>query len=326
MLARIRSVRSRKGFTLIELLVVIAIIAILIGLLLPAVQKIREAANRMKCSNQLKQIGLAVHNYNDTNNTLPPSMKINVNGASGRQPGQNILVVLLPYIEQDNLYRQGSTIGYDWSWDCPVPGVPSNVFRCATVKTYQCPSDPSMTNGFSAFQVNGWAGSSYAGNTLLLGNTGLQEPTTGNWHSNSSYTVGTIPDGTSNTVLFAEKYAACGPGNAHGNLWTWPGGNIHWSGSDWGPTFANPPVNSPLVTWPIGNAVSAPGNYLQPPLTGVAAYNTAACDWTRPTSMHSVCNTLLADGSVRGVSRAVSQPTWQMAIVPNDGGVLPSDW
>jgi len=321
MLAQIRSGRSRKGFTLIELLVVIAIIAILIGLLLPAVQKIREAANRMKCSNQLKQIGLAVHNYNDTNNTIPPSMKINVQGASGRQPGQNILVVLLPFIEQDNVYRQGSTVGYDWSWDCPNPGSPSSVCRTQTIKTYQCPSDPSMSNGFSAFQVNGWAGSSYAGNTLLVGNSPLQEPTTGNWHTNSSYTIGTIPDGTSNTVLFAEKYAACGTGNAHGNLLWWPGGNIHWNGNDWGPTFANPPNGT--LPWPI---TQGGGNWNLPPLTGVAAYNTTACDWTRPTSMHSVCNTLLADGSVRGVSRAVSQATWQMVITPNDGGVLGSDW
>jgi prepilin-type N-terminal cleavage/methylation domain-containing protein len=316
MLSLTRSVRSRKGFTLIELLVVIAIIAILIGLLLPAVQKIREAANRMKCSNQLKQIGLAVHNYNDTNLILPPALRAAVNQPNvGWQPGMNVLVSLLPYIEQDNAYRYASAVGNPWSWDAAMPGTPSGTVRSYTVKTYQCPSDPSMSNGFSAFQVNNWGGSSYAGNWLLLGTSLIYEPTSGYYHCNSQYTIGTIPDGTSNTVLFSERYAACagkaGGGGQRGNLWSWPGGNVNWDAGDWGVTIANQRLG---------------GNWNQPPLTGISNYNSTNCDTTRPTSMHSVCNTLLADGSIRGVSRAVSQPTWQMAIDPIDGLVLGSDW
>jgi len=142
--ARMRR-RTRSGFTLIELLVVIAIIAILIGLLLPAVQKIREAANRMKCGNNLHQIALAAHNFESTNGFLPP-------GNLADPPGQAIsfnyqyygaLALLLPYVEQDNLYRtfasnvnlNPTATGQNWwntsAWDASF----------TRVKMYECPSD-----------------------------------------------------------------------------------------------------------------------------------------------------------------------------------------
>ena len=132
-------ISQRKGFTLIELLVVIAIIAILIGLLLPAVQKVREAASRMSCSNNLKQIGLALHNYESANLVLPTSGEGN---SQTSPPGtgfdvQSTLTQCLPYIEQDNLFRR---------FDISIPyDHPANVLTGAgvgKVKTYLCPSNP----------------------------------------------------------------------------------------------------------------------------------------------------------------------------------------
>src|SRR5262249_39743254 len=140
------------GFTLIELLVVIAIIAVLIALLVPAVQKVREAANRMSCANNLKQIGLALHNHHDTYGTFPPGSLhcCPVSSYWGGEPAVTTWAIeLLPYIEDNNLYQR-----YDKSFastvNCNIAGggmyqaSPSNLAVLATiVKTYVCPSDPN---------------------------------------------------------------------------------------------------------------------------------------------------------------------------------------
>ncbi len=146
-------IRSPRAFTLIELLVVIAIIAILIGLLLPAVQKVREAAARMTCSNNLKQIGLAIHNYESSYGKLPtayakltsPDTDPNAQFA-GRNVGLSLLANLLPYIEQDNLYRRlnPNLSSFDTA-NIPPNGPHSgtNTAYATVVKTYLCPSDPT---------------------------------------------------------------------------------------------------------------------------------------------------------------------------------------
>jgi prepilin-type N-terminal cleavage/methylation domain-containing protein len=141
----------RRGFTLIELLVVIAIIAILIGLLLPAVQKIREAAARMSCSNNLHQLGLAVHNYHDTNGYFPNAGTANAHWGWG--------TYLLPYIEQDNLYRQlnppdpfNNTAAVVMP---PVTNATIGAFLQSRIKTYLCPSDPVDNNPNVSFQNYG---------------------------------------------------------------------------------------------------------------------------------------------------------------------------
>src|SRR5829696_5208888 len=225
----VRTRGSRKGFTLIELLVVIAIIAILIGLLLPAVQKIREAANRMKCSNNLKQLGLAAHNYNDTNGALPPAIQafnaahrdsIRGGNVSANLWGPNWAFLILPYIEQDNLYRlyQPSAQNYllagtDFNW---------KVAGQSVVPTYLCPSDGSNRTPFNGLQqpvanlargnyaINAGPGnwsSTYDGNqnstNYSLPGAGVSWIVTGNTNQGCA-TVASMEDGSSNTIMFNE--------------------------------------------------------------------------------------------------------------------------
>ena len=166
----------RRAFTLIELLVVIAIIAILIGLLLPAVQKVRAAAARMSCQNNLKQLALACHNYNDQNGGLPPALvhpaavrgdgnTSNVDGAWGaNQVGPNWLIFLLPHFEQDNLYKTVNVAG--WLTPNTVGDTSWKNLRTNTIKSLQCPSDSN--NGLpcsqSAAGVTTWARGNRSGN------------------------------------------------------------------------------------------------------------------------------------------------------------------
>jgi prepilin-type N-terminal cleavage/methylation domain-containing protein len=181
---------SRRGFTLIELLVVIAIIAVLIGLLLPAVQKVREAAARMSCGNNLKQMGLAINNYASGNQDKLPNLAPVYYSA---QPlatdcfwGQ-----LLPYMEQQNLYNQAS-------------GGNIVVLGTQYVKNYLCPSDSSGNNGVPTTGNTGVAGTSYAPNYGLFGQNYVAK-NTGTYGYLPKYTVGNIPDGNSNTVAVTER-------------------------------------------------------------------------------------------------------------------------
>ena len=298
--------QAKRAFTLIELLVVIAIIAILIGLLLPAVQKVREAAARMKCSNNLKQLGLAVANYAGTyDSALPAQMIRTGNGSVGDTDGtgRSILCTLLPYVEQDNLYKSGVTGRPFFN-----ANTSNGPVRTQTIKPYQCPSDPSMVNGYAANQVSQWGGSSYAGNFQMFGK--IQQTSWGNSYI-AQYNIGNIPDGTSNTIGFSEKYATCG---SSGNLWSWVGAD--WGGGvSWMCTFAASPTNQ----WNNANWALVP--QIQPNPYAIA------CDPVRPSSAHTaVCLVAMMDGSVRGVASSVSQTTWLIAITPDDGLVLPSDW
>jgi prepilin-type N-terminal cleavage/methylation domain-containing protein/prepilin-type processing-associated H-X9-DG protein len=167
-----RSEPARRGFTLIELLVVIAIIAILIGLLLPAVQKVRAAAARIQCANNLKQMGLAMHSYHDANNGFPP--------AFSKPALWGWAVWILPYIEQDNLYH---------AINPTQTNIAVNAATAMPLAIYTCPSDPGPAiNPFFA----GYAKSNYAVNEQIC-------------DGGSSFRIADITDGTSNTLLIGER-------------------------------------------------------------------------------------------------------------------------
>jgi len=211
--------RRRSGFTLIELLVVIAIIAILIGLLLPAVQKIREAANRMKCSNNLKQFGLAAHNYESTNGFLPPSQHTLVEPAPGTgvpttySSGAPTQVLMMPYVEQANKLNQFD-MHYNVNSDAPInTNYPAKTganaaARMSDVPIFLCPSDPSSQTYVGPAGRQSYFGSLGAqANQRGSGSTddgifAMPNPPAGQLMDGTP--IAAITDGTSNTVMFAE--------------------------------------------------------------------------------------------------------------------------
>lgn len=196
----LRNPTTRRGFTLIELLVVIAIIAILIGLLLPAVQKVREAASRMQSSNNLKQLGLGMQNFNSTHDCVPP-MFGTVPGGGPNLAGGSIFYHLLPHVEQDNLHRQGP----DAARSAPLKLLRAPLDRTHLIEgTFQLPpaANPPWANAGNTT----WGLSSYSANWQVFGDVPVQ--------------FSKMQDGLSNTMVFGEKYAvAKRPTNPGATLW-----------------------------------------------------------------------------------------------------------
>src|SRR5271165_417527 len=318
--------RGKLGFTLMELLVVIAIIAILIALLVPAVQKVREAAARTQCTNNLKQIGLGLHNFEGTFKRLPALYGGDNNLASKKfnHIWGSTHVFILSYIEQDNLYKGmavagSSPIDYDPNQQLGTPPQPANN---KVVPTYVCPADPSMSDGIVAGGVLG--GTSYAANTQVFASLGSEQngdqlpAGKPNWCDRGG-TIARIQDGSSNTILFLHSYAVCGKSGTTGTAWGYTVGK----GSAPSPTQNMQPwLRSSVLKQDYNGTLVSPYTFQNQP----TPYNTVCDPRLAATPHSSAMMVLLGDASVRSVVPSITVATWNSACLPNDGSILGSDW
>jgi prepilin-type N-terminal cleavage/methylation domain-containing protein/prepilin-type processing-associated H-X9-DG protein len=314
-----RVFRRWRGFTLIELLVVIAIIAILIGLLLPAVQKVREAAARAQCQNNLHQMSLAIQNMAGTyNGTLPPSFGTFPTTGKGRCGGNTasafggLLFFMLPYMEQEPLYKACNCTSPNGSGFDPEKGtlpLAAGGVLNVPVKSYICPSDPTSSLGWAA---NG----SYSINGLLFKQ---------DWVGLGNF-PGNLQDGTSQTIMFSETYG----GNYRGLNGYNGDPNYYWW--DINVFQADNKASGECGTF---NYVGPTFTPLFRPTLDYCSKNTHAWSWggsasvclCMPVSPHNGgINVAMGDGSVRMVSDGISGSTWYAACTPASGDVLGTDW
>ncbi len=343
--------RSRRGFTLIELLVVIAIIAILIGLLLPAVQKVREAAARMKCSNNLKQLALAVHNYESALSQYPPSMTAPVGGTFGVNNGSwSVHGRILHYIEQGNAgVRVNLDIGYDVGTNL-TSGVPT-----MRIPVFMCPSEVN-----DVVRLKSGAPFVYPHNYgFNFGTWNVWNPVNGQggdgaFFPNARLAPTGITDGLSNTLMIAEVKAytpysrnfataqaavppasaaevaalvLAGPDKKMGATTNdntghteWPDGRVHHSGF----TTVLPPNTNVEVT--VNGIVFKDCDVNTRQEGSSATVPTSAAITARSYHSGGIVNVALMDGSVRNVRSGVSLPTWRALGTRSGGEVIANDF
>lgn len=299
-----KTVDRRQGFTLIELLVVIAIVGVLIGLLLSAVQQVRQRANRVSCSNNVKQLGLASLSYEGTYGHLPTGIgPFTPTGRPARGVFGTVFFHLLPYIEQNNL-AQASYSPTDQSYDAR-----NNNVHAAVVKTFICPSDPTAAAGVGIDGPDGkkWGPGCYAGNVQVLSEVSGD----GRFMSPDGKTkLIEVSDGTTNTILFSEKYAQCAN---HG----YPQGGSLWAYAETGTVWP----------WHAGVTISWNAYSFGPLATFQSKPSSTSCDPTLASTSHAggiqVCT---VSGSVQTVSPSISNRIWWFASTKNGGEILAADW
>jgi prepilin-type N-terminal cleavage/methylation domain-containing protein/prepilin-type processing-associated H-X9-DG protein len=342
---------QRRAFTLIELLVVIAIIAILIGLLLPAVQKVREAAARVQCQNNMKQIGIACHAYHDSLGNLPPAVLLNASVTDPTRWSQNFgpnwAVLILPYIEQGNLYSPVSASIQAYPTTATESGWRSIVGT--RIKTYLCPSDTGAEVACTRAS-NTWARGNYGGNAgpgmfwytsrsasdaAILdsgggkygdnsptfsgagGYSGLQYSGGGVLVVNNGIRLTAITDGTSSTIMVDELRIGPSANDLRG---TWAMGQCGAS-----ITAGNGRSDSPGPNISPSGYDDVDGGDDRPDI-GMGVCNCGSNQVT-PKSKHTGgVNTLFADGSIRFIRNGVDQRTWFLLHSRNDGQVITVDY
>jgi prepilin-type N-terminal cleavage/methylation domain-containing protein len=307
-MVKIRSSTRRQGFTLIELLVVIAIIAILIGLLLPAVQKVREAAARISCSNNIKQLGLATNSYVSAHGYLPAMWA----GPGSQHPENDygsLHYFLLPFMEGGGIVAAAESTAPAASFNLAA--------RQNQVKNFICPSDPTLlSNAVPGSGGVNWASTNYSGNIAVFDPAGTGDLITG------------MPRGTSTTVMFAERYKQCYNGGAVAvstPVWAAYGGQPNTAGT----TNVDNAQGSYSSIPAFGMPNYPPGGFSQ-----YASYNhfqsnpaANACDPTVTQSPHiGVMLVGLGDGSVKAVNSGVTNNAWALACTPATIAPLDNSW
>jgi prepilin-type N-terminal cleavage/methylation domain-containing protein len=281
----------QRGFTLIELLVVIAIIAVLVGMLVPAVQKVRESASRIQCINNLHQLGLAVHNYASSRDNAIPGMwypdPYSGYGTGSPYTRGTVHFALLPFIEQDNVYHQANG-------NAAKVGV-------VVIPVFLCPSDATSGGNIQRY---GYASTNYAGNLKVFDPRGSASVSTA------------FPHGASHTIIFAERYQVCAP--------AWGG----YTGPAWAmhPSFVGHGWDTPTFGW-HEYGMSYDPSYSNGSQGFQTAPSPGACDWRITQAAHpGTMQVALGDGSVRSVASSMSVATWVSACNPSDTTPLGPDW